>query len=160
MYTHFPDILGDFLDPPEDDGAIGIPPCFLALYEEARSCPRSTNNMPPGLELPDSSKICAIDAIHYQGDETGMDGHVDQECFPQGGVVALYVHSEAFEAPRRVIAFYDSWDEFLFSCVLCCGSMYYMGPRFFAQEEARRIKHKPTMVTEGECWVILFRLRK
>ena len=160
MYALFPEILRDFFGPLEHDKTLGIPVCFLELYEEARRYARSASNMQPGPALPDKSKICAVDAMRYKGEDAGIGPHVDQECFPQGGVVALYVHSVSFEAPRRVIAFYDAWNQPIFSCVLCCGSVYWMGPRLFAQDEATKIKHKPTMVTKGECWVILFRLRK
>lgn len=139
----------------EMDKETGLPHCLVSVYKHIQA---KHDEVLPALD-----KLDAVDIMKYTKPKQ-LSPHVDHMCFPQGGVLGLYLDGkcgpQGLLKPLRAIRFIQKGaNQSLFSCVCSYGSVYWMGPRLFAQRESEKdILHQPTLLQEGECWVILFRV--
>lgn len=136
------------------DSETGLPQCLVDIYSHIHREVEHHGLLPP-LE-----KLEAVDVMRYT-DVQQLSPHVDHQCFPQGGVLALYWRSREDVPPLRAIGFHGEkgGEEVNFSCVCTVGSIYWMGHRLFAREgSGRAILHYPTTLTKGDCCMVLFRV--
>jgi hypothetical protein len=142
--------------------AEGIPGIFISVLKA----------MVEGLELTKERLICrlvSVQLVRFKG--SARDGpypshgtvlHRDNEHYPQGGVLAVYLHSSEFGAIRTV-SFGKNQERTPFCYFnMCVGGAYFMGPNLFAKakmEEQYRHGVENHLEEDGEAFVILFRFK-
>jgi hypothetical protein len=107
--------------------------------------------------------VVGLQVLVFTGTTDGdrrLAAHVDRRCWPQGGVVSLFLHASSMGIHREV-SFCPkgkSKPDIVFKQRL--GGVYFMGPRLFGNEQTTR-KHcveNIGMSALDETVVLLFRL--